>query len=87
MFQSSTEPENAPENAIPVKTTPGAVRSPKQLGVQFISMPCAAATENVTCLLQTFKIWRSDTEFSQTVNFVKGTAIKMWWGYLPCMKA
>lgn len=66
----------------PCKNHPGCCQKPQTVGVQFISIQCAAATENVTCCHHIFKIWRSDPEFSQTVNFVKGIGFKIWWGYL-----
>lgn len=37
----------------------GCCERPQTVGRQFISIQCAAATENVTCCHHTFKIWNS----------------------------
>ena len=60
-FQSSTELENAPENAIPVKIQ--WVLSEALDSANLFSIQCAAATENVTCCHHSFKIGRSGPEF------------------------
>lgn len=71
----------------PCKNHPGCCERPQTVGLQFISIQWAAATENVTCCHHTFKIWRSGPEFSETVDFVKGLGLKICSGYLLCMKA
>lgn len=43
----------------------GCCERPQTVGLQFISIQCAAATENVTCCHHTFKIWNSGPRVPQ----------------------
>lgn len=57
------------------KITLVAVRGPKQLVCNLFPIQCAAATENVTCCHHTFKIRCSFSEFSTSVDLVKGRGL------------